>query len=115
MGTFFYFSEELKDCPEKIVSLLSQKKYLEATQGLTRSMDHLKGNLKGVEGLTEVKDVLENQKESLYTTLLEDLTQQLYTESTWEVLQLRRQDQNPFQRNALSLRHETKIMKSILS
>ena len=92
--------EELKDCPEKIVSLLSQKKYLEATQSLTRSTDHLSGNLKGVEGLNEVKEVLENQKESLYTTLLEDLTQQLYTESTWEVLQLRRQEQNPFQRTS---------------
>lgn len=91
--------EELKDCPDKIVSLLSQKKYLEATQALTRSMDHLNGNLKGVEGLTEVKDVLETQRENLYSTLLEDLTQQLYTESTWEVLQLRRQQEhNPFQR-----------------
>lgn len=38
--------EELKDCPEKIVSLLSQKKYLEATQSLVRSLDWLDGNLK---------------------------------------------------------------------
>merc|ERR1712223_212153 len=91
--------EELKDCPEKIVSLLSQKKYLEATQALVRSLDRLDGDLKCVEGLAEVKEVLVNQKETLYNRLLEDLSKQLFTESTWEVLKSK-QDQTPFQRTS---------------
>ena len=93
------FSEELKDCPEKIVGLLSQKKYLEATQALTKSLDRLEGDLKGVDGLAEVKEVLVSQKENLYNLFVEDLSKQLFTESTWEVLQLRRNEQNPFQRS----------------
>ena len=94
-----FFSEELKDCPEKIVGLLSQKKYLEATQALTKSLDRLEGDLKGVDGLAEVKEVLVSQKENLYSLFVEDLSKQLFTESTWEVLQMRRNDQNPFQRS----------------
>ena len=98
-------SEELKDCPEKIVTLLSQKKYLEATQALTKSLDRLDGDLQGVEGLAEVKEVLVNQKENLYNLFVEDLAKQLFTESTWDVLQLhRRNEQNPFQRSASSNR-----------
>ena len=96
----FSHSEELKDCPEKIAGLLSQKKYLEATQALTKSLDRLDGDLKGVEGLAEVKEVLVSQKENLYNLFVEDLAKQLFTESTWDVLQLRRHDQNPFQRSA---------------
>ena len=46
------------------MSLLSQKKYLEATQALVRSLDRLQGDLKSVEGLSEVKEVLVNQKET---------------------------------------------------
>ena len=98
-NNFFVFSEELKDCPEKIVSLLSQKKYLEATQALVRSLDRLQGDLKSVEGLSEVKEVLVNQKETLYNRLLEDLSKQLFTESTWEVLKSK-QNQTPFQRTS---------------
>ena len=99
LNNFLVFSEELKDCPEKIVSLLSQKKYLEATQALVRSLDRLDGDLKCVEGLAEVKEVLVNQKETLYNRLLEDLSKQLFTESTWEVLKSK-QDQTPFQRTS---------------
>ncbi len=102
----FKCSEELKECPEKITTLLAQKKHLEATQALVRSLDRLHGSLKEVDGLKEVKEVLENQKESLYNTLLEDLSKQLYTESTWEVLQLKRtgsfKDNNPFQRSSFN-------------
>jgi hypothetical protein len=96
---WFDYREEIKDSPEKITSLLSQKKYLEATQALVRSLDRLSGDLKSVDGLVEVKEVLANQRESLYNTLLDDLSKQLYTESTWEVLQLKRQDNNPFLRS----------------
>ena len=78
---------------------MSQKKYLEATQSLVRSLDRLDGDLKGVDGLSEVKEVLFNQKETLYNRLLEDLTKQLFIESTWDVLR-NKQDQNPFQRSS---------------
>ena len=78
---------------------MSQKKYLEATQSLERSLTRLDGGLKSVEGLSEIKEVLVNQKETLYSKLLEDLSKQIFTESTWEVLKSK-QDQTPFQRTA---------------
>jgi hypothetical protein len=62
--TFFYlFSEELKDSPEKISRLLSQKNYLEATKALVLALDNLNGELKNVDGLIEVREVLEAKKE----------------------------------------------------
>merc|ERR1719483_524613 len=76
-----------------------KKKYLEATQSLERSLTRLDGGLKSVEGLSEIKEVLVNQKETLYSKLLEDLSKQIFTESTWEVLKSK-QDQTPFQRTA---------------
>lgn len=99
--------EDLKDSPEKISSLLSHKSYLEATELLVRSLRRLHGELRNVDGLVEVKEVLEAKKEKLYASLLEDLSKQLYVESTWEVLQLKRQGsfrdgvpaQNPFTRH----------------
>ena len=66
---------------------------------MTKSLDRLEGDLKGVDGLAEVKEVLVSQKENLYSLFVEDLSKQLFTESTWEVLQMRRNDQNPFQRS----------------
>ena len=66
---------------------------------MTTSLDRLDGDLKGVDGLAEVKEVLVSQKENLYNLFVEDLSKQLFTESTWEVLQLRRNEQNPFQRS----------------
>ena len=66
---------------------------------MTKSLDRLEGDLKGVDGLAEVKEVLVSQKENLYNLFVEDLSKQLFTESTWEVLQLRRNEQNPFQRS----------------
>ncbi len=70
---------------------------MEATQSLVRSLDWLDGNLRDVDGLSEVKEVLMNQKESLYNQLLEDLSKQLFTESTWEILKTK-QDQSMFTR-----------------
>ena len=67
---------------------------------MTRSLDRLEGDLKGVEGLAEVKEVLVSQKENLYNLFVEDLAKQLFTESTWDVLQVRRNEQNPFQRSS---------------
>ena len=53
-------------------------------------MEHLYGDLKNVDGLSEVKEILDAKKEKLYETLIEDLTKQLYVESTWEVLRMKR-------------------------
>ena len=55
--------EQLKDSPEKVSSLLAKNEYLEATQILTQSLDHLYGDLKNVDGLSEVKEILDAKKE----------------------------------------------------
>ena len=93
--------QEMKDLPEKISSQLIKKEFLEATRSLTTSLELLKGTLKDVEALNEVKAELEIRKTHLYNKLIEDLTYQLYEESTWDVLQLQRVGStrdNPFQR-----------------
>ena len=93
--------QEMKDLPEKITSQMAKKEFLEATRGLTVSLELLKGTLKDVEALNEVKTELENRKTHLYNRLMEDLTSQIYEESTWDVLQLQRVGStrdNPFQR-----------------
>ena len=54
--------EQLKDSPEKVSSLLAKNEYLEATQILTQSLDHLYGDLKNVDGLSEVKEILDAKK-----------------------------------------------------
>ena len=97
--------EDLKDCPEKINTLLSKQQTLEATQILVQALGHIYGNLKNVDGLVEVKEVLDAKKEKLYETLIEDLSKQLYVQSTWEVENSFRERQgsfrndNPFRRS----------------
>ena len=93
--------QEMKDLPEKISSQMVKKEFLDATRSLTVSLDLLQGTLKDVDALNEVKVELENRKTHLYNRLMEDLTAQLYEESTWDVLQLQRVGStrdNPFQR-----------------
>ena len=93
--------QEMKDLPEKIGGQMAKKEFLEATRGLTSSLDLLKGTLKDVEALGEVRSELETRKSQLYSRLMEDLTAQIYVESTWDVLQLQRVGstrENPFQR-----------------
>ena len=93
--------QEMKDLPEKINSQMVKKEFLDATRSLTVSLDLLQGTLKDVDALNEVKVELENRKTHLYNRLMEDLTSQIYEESTWDVLQLQRVGstrENPFQR-----------------
>ena len=97
--------EELKDCPEKVNSLLSKKQTLEATQVLVQALGHIYGDLKNVDGLVEVKEVLDAKKEKLYETLIEDLTKQLYIQSTWEV-------ENSFRERQGSFRNENPFRRS---
>ena len=66
--------QEMKDLPEKINSQMAKKEFLEATRSLTLSLSLLKGTLKDVEALNEVKAELEIRKTHLYNRLLEDLT-----------------------------------------
>ena len=93
--------QDMKDLPEKINSQMAKKEFLDATRSLTISLELLQGTLKDVEALNEVKGELENRKTLLYNRLMEDLTSQLYEESTWDVLQLQRVGStrdNPFER-----------------
>jgi len=95
--------QEIKELPEKISSQVAKKEFLLATRSLTRSLGLLRGTLKDVEALAEVKVELESRQAQLYSRLVEDLTAQLYEESTWGVLMLQRAGsnratENPFQR-----------------
>jgi len=93
--------EAMKALPEQISGQLAKKDFLAATKGLTNSLQLLQGTLSDVEALGEVRVELESCRSRLYTQLLEDLTGQLYFESTWGVLQLQRTGStrdNPFQR-----------------
>ena len=56
-------SEELKDSPEKVSSLLAKNEYLEATEVLTKALNYIYGDLKNVDGLSEVKEILDAKKE----------------------------------------------------
>jgi exocyst complex component 4 len=97
--------EELKDCPEKISSLLSKHQTLEATQVFVQALGFIYGDLKNVDGLVEVIEILDAKKEKLYETLLEDLSKQLYIQSTWEV-------ENSFRERPGSFRNDNPFRRS---
>lgn len=73
------------------------------------------GALEGVEALREVRTELESKKQQLNSTLLEELSKQLYIESTRET-QLQRQGSNrDFQRgNETRSSRGNKIKRTLL-
>ncbi|CAB4054123.1 EXOC4 [Lepeophtheirus salmonis] len=95
--------ETIKECPDQIELLISQKKFLEATKSIVQHLNSLENELKNVEGLTELRAHLLAKKEVLYKILLDDMLHQLHVESTFNILKLRRhtsvRDDNHFQRS----------------
>ncbi|XP_040565491.1 exocyst complex component 4 [Lepeophtheirus salmonis] len=95
--------ETIKECPDQIELLISQKKFIEATKSIVQHLNSLENELKNVEGLTELRAHLLAKKEVLYKILLDDMLHQLHVESTFNILKLRRhtsvRDDNHFQRS----------------
>ncbi|KAJ8025994.1 Exocyst complex component 4 [Holothuria leucospilota] len=73
--------EEVKGAPQKMNQYIAEKRYLHATELLTKTVAHLEGDLKGVEALTEIGLEMKSRKETLFRTLLEELNSQLYEKS----------------------------------
>jgi exocyst complex component 4 len=72
--------------PEKVTEYLKGKRYLHATELLINCLSHLEGNLKTIEGLTEIKNDLISKKEEMFNLFLDDLHRHIYVKSTSEVL-----------------------------
>lgn len=63
--------EEVKGAPQKMNHYVSEKRYLHATELLTKTVAHLDGDLKGVEALTEIGLEMKSRKEvSVYPTIM---------------------------------------------
>ena len=78
--------QALKGAPEKFDSLLADENYLDATRLIVKSLAYLNRELSGVEGLVEIKAVLEKKNEKLFTTILDRLGSVLYKEVQSEIL-----------------------------
>lgn len=88
---------------------------MHATQLLVSSLSMGEGVLEGVEALREVKTELEVKKQLLNSTLLEELSKNLYYDSTLEAPLQRQGSNRDFQRG-IELRNSkgSKIKKSFL-
>ena len=77
--------EQIK-VPEKVSSYIEGKRYLHATQLLLNCLSQLNGNLKQIEGLSEIKNDLMTRKEDMFNLLLDDLHKHIYIKSTTEIV-----------------------------
>ena len=82
--------EEIQSMRDQINSHMAKKQFYQATSLLIRSRNLLNTSLRNVEALAEVKSELETKSTLLFNRILEDLTSQLYLDSTWDVLQMQR-------------------------
>ncbi|XP_035778481.1 exocyst complex component 4-like isoform X2 [Anopheles albimanus] len=105
---------EVRKVPAQLAGFLAKKHYLHATKLLVASIATTDGQLKGVEGLNDLRQDFQNRRNQLYAKLLEELNKHLYVSSTADVLQnFQRQSSgrnsqyatgagnSPFQRNVL--------------
>ncbi|XP_033211207.1 exocyst complex component 4 isoform X2 [Belonocnema kinseyi] len=107
--------DKLREVPSRLNNYLEKKLYLHATQLLVSSLYMGEGALESVEALREVRTELEIKKQQVNSTLLEELSKQLYVESTRET-QLKRQGSNrDFQRgNETRSSRRNKIKRTLL-
>lgn len=75
----------------KVASFSSKRQYLHATKVLTDAITTAEKQLLTVEGLSDLRSDMQVRKDQLYTKLHEELSRQLYRNSTKEIL-------NAFQR-----------------
>lgn len=98
--------------PSKVQSYTNKRHYLHATKVLVKAIDLSNGRLRDVEGLSDLRQDLDNRKNQLYLKMIEELNRHLYHLSTAETLSnfqrrassTRRSDNNlvsPFQRNVM--------------
>ena len=53
----------MKEAPEKLDSLFADERYLEASKLLVKSFNDLNGDLAQVEGLVEIRALIEKKRE----------------------------------------------------
>lgn len=110
--TVSFSSDELRKVPSKVQSYTNKRHYLHATQVLVKAIDLSNGRLRDVEGLSDLRQDLDNRKNQLYLKMIEELNRHLYQLSTADALSnfqrrassTRRSDNNlvsPFQRNVM--------------
>lgn len=49
--------------PEKFDSLIASESYLDATNLLVTSMEHMDGDLRGVEGLSDIRETVKKRSD----------------------------------------------------
>jgi hypothetical protein len=57
------FRINLREMPEKFDALLAAENFLDATNLLVTSLDHVDGDLKSVEGLADIREVIKKRSE----------------------------------------------------
>ena len=61
--TLIFYSVSLREMPEKFDSLIASESFLEATNLLVTSMEHMDGDLRGVEGLSDIRETVKKRSD----------------------------------------------------
>ncbi|KAL5273771.1 EXOC4 family protein [Megaselia abdita] len=77
---------ELRKVPVKVLAFSSKRQYLHATKVLTDAISTAENKLLSVEGLSDLRSDMQVRKDQLYTRLHEELSKQLYRNSTAEIM-----------------------------
>ncbi|XP_071949291.1 exocyst complex component 4-like [Antedon mediterranea] len=73
--------EKVKNAPQKLDSFISKKYYLHATELATETVSSLEGDLAGVEALRDLRMEMQDKKEELHHSLIDELHVHLYVKS----------------------------------
>lgn len=100
---------DLQQVPSQVISYLNKKHYLHATKTLVSAIKLSETQLKGVEGLSDLKIDFEKKRTLVYTKLMQELNKHLYQSSTASIFTtFQRQGStrnsnlaSPFQRNMI--------------
>lgn len=75
-------SDQLKDTPDRLESLLSEKRFLAAVVLLSKSLKTInKGELLDISALGDLRAYLQSQEGAVYDILVEELHNHLYLKS----------------------------------
>ena len=58
-----FSSVALREMPEKFDSLIASESFLDATNLVVTSMEHMDGDLGGVEGLSDIRETVKKRSE----------------------------------------------------
>ncbi|XP_041368480.1 exocyst complex component 4-like isoform X2 [Gigantopelta aegis] len=73
--------EQIKEVPDKMDELESQKYYLHATELVVNSVARLEGSLSNVDALRDLRAELNSRKERLHEIIIDELNRQIYDKS----------------------------------